>query len=137
MDYANIVQNIYGAFGRGDIPTILAQLHEDVDWEAWPDNSAQKAGVPWMQARKGPAGALEFFKVVGTMKFHAFDVVSLMAGGNSVAAEVRLDVELTSGARFQEEEVHVWTFDDAGKLIRFRHYPQSRTQVSRQYGRGL
>jgi hypothetical protein len=37
---------IYEAFGKGDIPTILGYIADDVRWEAWQDNSAQQAGVP-------------------------------------------------------------------------------------------
>ena len=40
---------IYEAFGKGDIPTILGHLADDVRWEEWADNTAQKAGVPWMR----------------------------------------------------------------------------------------
>lgn len=28
------VQTIYAAFGRGDVPTILGALSEDIEWEA-------------------------------------------------------------------------------------------------------
>lgn len=47
------IQSIYAAFGRGDIPAILAQLADDVAWEQWPDHRAQQAGVPWLQERRG------------------------------------------------------------------------------------
>lgn len=33
MDNKQIVQTIYAAFGRGDIPAILEQLDDNVDWE--------------------------------------------------------------------------------------------------------
>ena len=42
------VQDIYAAFGRGDVPAILAQLAEDVDWEY----GMADAGVPWLQPRR-------------------------------------------------------------------------------------
>lgn len=47
---------IYEAFGRGDIPTILSHMADDIKWEQWADNTAQQAGVPWLQARHGKAG---------------------------------------------------------------------------------
>ena len=50
-------------FGRGDIPAIIEFLSDNVQWEQWADNSAQKAGVPWMQARKGKDGALNFLEL--------------------------------------------------------------------------
>ena len=78
--------------------------------------------MPWLAAKSSPADVVGFFQVLGTMKFHGFDVLSLMAGGNQVASEIRLDVELANGARFQDEEMHLWTFDGQGKVTRFRHY---------------
>lgn len=53
---------IYEAFGRGDIPTILSHMADDIKWEQWADNTAQQAGVPWLQARHGKAGSSNFFK---------------------------------------------------------------------------
>ncbi len=55
------VQNTYAAFGRGAVDVILEALADDVEWEAWADNSAARAGVPWFQPRRGKAGAAEFF----------------------------------------------------------------------------
>ena len=39
------VQHLYAAFGRGDVPTILAGLADDVDWE----HDAFPNPVPWLQ----------------------------------------------------------------------------------------
>jgi hypothetical protein len=76
------VQGIYQAFGRGDIPSILATVADDVAWEAWADNSAQKAGVRWMTPRRGKAGVLEFFQLVAQFQIHEFKVLSIRATGN-------------------------------------------------------
>src|SRR3954451_5457164 len=50
---AATVGAIYEAFGRGDVPAILERLAEDVAWDPWPDNFAQRAGVPHLVARHG------------------------------------------------------------------------------------
>ncbi|MEP6659342.1 MAG: nuclear transport factor 2 family protein [Acidimicrobiales bacterium] len=60
------VTALYEAFGRGDVPAILERLADDCAWEAWSDNSAVKAGVPWLQPRVGKAGVAEFFAVVAS-----------------------------------------------------------------------
>jgi len=87
-DNLAVIGAIYEAFGKGDIPTILGHLADDVRWEEWADNSAQKAGIPWLQARHGKAGALEFFQVMGSrLQVTEFRVLSLMAGGNQVATD--------------------------------------------------
>jgi ketosteroid isomerase-like protein len=117
-----VVQDIYEAFGRGDVPAILAALADDVSWERWDDNSAQKAGVPWMQERNGRDAALGFFQIIGTWRPDRFDVVALMEGGNKVVAEVEAGFTLPSGKSFREQELHLWSFNADGKVASFRHY---------------
>jgi ketosteroid isomerase-like protein len=116
------VQSIYEAFGRGDVPAILATLADDVAWEQWAGNSASKAGVPWMLPRTGPDGALEFFKVIGAWTPHRFEVLALMESGDRVAAEVEAEFTVASGRRFSDQEMHLWTFNGEGKVSSFRHY---------------
>lgn len=125
------VQSIYAAFGRGDIPAILAVLDEHVAWEAWDDNRAAVAGVPWMQPRTGPAGAGAFFGVLGAgLKIHDFQVLSVMVGEAQAAVEVTIDAEVVAtGRRYRDEEIHLWTFNAAGKVVRFRHYLDTAKHV--------
>jgi ketosteroid isomerase-like protein len=40
------VQGIYESFVKGDVPAILDVLADDVEWEAWENNSAVKAEFP-------------------------------------------------------------------------------------------
>jgi ketosteroid isomerase-like protein len=129
-DNAATVASIYGAFGRGDVPAILAALSEDVRWEEWADNRAQTSGVPWLQLRHGKAGALEFFALAGQFKIHEFQVLSLLAGGHQVVAEVVIDATVPTGARYRDEELHLWTFDEAGKVVRLRHYVDTAKQIA-------
>lgn len=117
------LKTIYEAFGKGDIPTVINHLSDDVQWEQWADNSAQKAGVPWLQAHRGKDGAMEFFKIVGGFNIKDFRVLSIMANENQVAAEIVFEAEVpATGVHFRDEEVHLWTFDKQGKVIRMRHY---------------
>lgn len=129
-DPVKTVQAIYEAFGRGDIPAILERLADDIRWEEWPDNHAQAAGVPWLQPLAGKQATLQFFSVVGGFQFHDFQVRSLMAGGNQVAADVLVDATVTSGVRIRDEELHLWTFDDSGKVTRFRHYVDTAKHIA-------
>ncbi len=129
--HVETVQAIYEAFGRGDVPAILEHLHEDVRWEEWADNRAQAAGVAWLLPRHGKSGAVEFFSVVGQFQFHEFQVLSLLAGGNQVVAELVVDATIpASGTRLRDEEMHLWTFDDAGQVVRFRHYIDTAKHIA-------
>ena len=126
------VQSIYEAFGRGDIPAILSQLADDVQWEAWADHSAQKAGVPWLKARTGKAGAAEFFQILGSgaLQVKDFQVLSIMDGGRQIAAEIIIEADVPgSGGHFRDEEMHLWTFNDAGKVTRLRHYADTHKHM--------
>jgi uncharacterized protein len=54
MSNIETIQQIYEAFGRGDIAAILEKLAEDVSWEEWSTgNSAQEQDVPYMRPRSG------------------------------------------------------------------------------------
>ena len=122
---------IYEAFGKGDIPTILGHLADDVRWEEWADNTAQKAGVPWLQARHDKAGALAFFQVMGGLKVLDFRVLSLMVGGNQVAAEVESEFEAPKASRrCRDQEIHLWTLNEDGKVIRLRHYADPAKHIA-------
>ena len=125
------VSKIYEAFGKGDIPTIISFLADDVRWEEWNDNAAQKAGVPWLKPGIGKPAAMDFFKVIGEMKFRHFEVKSLMEGPDQVASEIVIEVELPStGTIVKDEEMHLWSFNDAGKVVRFRHYLDTAKHMS-------
>ena len=123
---------IYEAFGKGDIPTILSHMADDVQWEAWADNTAQQAGVPWLQARQGKEGVLAFFQYLGTqMQVKDFQVLSIMAGGNQVAVEFIIEVALPAlGTQYRDEEIHLWTLNAEGKVTRLRHYTDTAKHMA-------
>ena len=126
------VQGIYQAFGQGDVPTILDALADEVEWEAWESNSAVAAGVPWMTPRHGKADVVHFFETAGQMKIVDLQILSMMEGGNQVAVEFVFEAELPAwgGGRYRDEEIHLWTFNDAGKVVRLRHYTDTAKHIA-------
>ncbi|QIP14495.1 SnoaL-like domain-containing protein [Spirosoma aureum] len=117
------VQAIYEAFGRGDLPALLDYLADDVNLEIWADNSAQKHNVPWMEPHTGKAGATEFFGILAQLNIIDFQVLSIMGGGNQVAAEFVIEAAPSALSKgYRDEEIHLWTFNDEGKVTRLRHY---------------
>lgn len=131
MTNLETVKQIYADFGRGDIPAILDKLSEDIRWEAWADNRAQVAGVPWLQARRGKEGAAEFFRLVAQFQIHEFKVLSIMAGEHQVAAEFVIEATAPgTGKRYRDEEMHLWTFNESGKVIRLRHYTDTAKHIA-------
>ncbi len=126
------VQSIYEAFGKGDIPAILGVLAEDVEWESWDDNSAVKAGVPTMIPRHGRAEVVKFFETAGQMAISDLQILNMMEGGNQVAVEFVLEADLPTfgGGHYRDEEMHLWTFNDEGKVVRLRHYIDTAKHIA-------
>lgn len=130
------VTAIYEAFGKGDIPTILEHMAPDVQWESWADNSAQHAGVPWLQARQGKEGVLAFFQYLGSqMQVTEFQVLSIMDGGHQIAVEFVIAFNLPAlGTHFRDEEIHLWTFNSEGQVSRLRHYTDTAKHIAAAKG---
>ncbi len=107
-------------------------LADDVEWESWADNSSVRAGVPWMAALSGRQNVGRFFDAAGQFEMVAFQVLNFLEGGNQVAVEVVIEAKLPAwgGRRFRDEEIHLWTFDDAGKVSRLRHYTDTAKQIA-------
>ncbi|MGY1639904.1 nuclear transport factor 2 family protein [Geodermatophilus sp. SYSU D00703] len=127
---AATVAGIYAAFGRGDVPAILAALADDVRWEEWADNTAQRAGVEHMTPRRGPAEVVAFFEIVGGWTLRRFEVLDIIGDGRQVVAEVSGSFDLPNGARLDDEELHLWTFDGTGRVTRFRHYADTAKHIA-------
>ena len=132
---AETVADIYAAFARGDMPAILARLARDVAWESWPDNFAQRGGVPYLAPRRGHDEVTGFFTELATMTVLDFAVLDLIGTGRQVAAEIRASFALPNGGRFADEELHLWTFGDTGLVIRFRHYVDTAKHLAANAGR--
>jgi uncharacterized protein len=135
VDNAATVAAIYEAFGRGDVPAILDRLAEDVAWEEWPANEAQRAGVRHLLPRRGVTAAAEFFTVIGGWTVRDFAVLDIIGDGRQVAAEIRAAFDLPDGGRLADEELHLWTFDAAGRVARFRHYCDTAKHIAASAGR--
>jgi uncharacterized protein len=128
MSNVETVQSIYEAFGRGDLPYIIALLDEDVAW----DQDTPSWGVPWYEPRNGAAEVPAFFAALGEHAvLHKLEPRNILTGGNQVA--VLLDYELeakATGRSVAGVEIHLWTLDDAGKITRFAHVLDRHAQVA-------
>jgi uncharacterized protein len=113
------VQQIYGAFGRGDVPAILAELADDVEWEY----STFPSPVPWLQPRKGRADVAQFFQALQAIDLTQFEPRHFFSAGNMVVdvIDVAFTVKATGKKVLEPETIHLWHFNEAGKVARFRH----------------
>ena len=119
MNHIETVRQIYAAFQRGDIGTILNHLADSVEWEY----STESADVPWLKRRHGRNEVPGFFASMAGFELHRFEPKVFLENENIVV--VLIDVDLTvksTGKRIAEEdEVHIWHFDPQGQVIKYGH----------------
>lgn len=134
MSHLETTQQIYEAFGRGDVPAILERLAPDIAWEDFADSTAQAAGVPSLARRNGPEEVAGFFALIGNgeLVVSDFQVLGLIGGnGNKVVAECVIEATVpATGKTYRDEELHLWTFDDAGRVAGLRHYVDTAKHIA-------
>jgi len=122
-DNTRVVQDAYAAFGRGDIPTLLGYMTDDVQWQQVIGTAKH---VPFSGARTGKAAVAEFFKQVSEAEdFEQFEPREFVAQGDMVVAigHYRAKVKAT-GRTFDSPFVMVFTFH-GGKVAAFREFTDS------------
>jgi uncharacterized protein len=131
MSHVEKLQSLYAAFGRGDVPAILAELAEDVEWDA----NREDHGLAWLKPRRGPGEVAGFFAALADWSFDRFEPHTFLTGGDRVA--VLVDIELThrgTGKKMVDQAIHLFAFDAAGKVASFRHFVDTlaMAEASRQ-----
>jgi ketosteroid isomerase-like protein len=113
------VQALYGAFGRGDIESILDQLADDVQW----DQDAPAHGIRIYEPGVGKEHVKRFFEAVAEdIEFQRFEPTNFLTGGDQVAVTINIEATVKpTGKSFDALEIHLWTFDENGKISRLAH----------------
>lgn len=116
--HVETVQQIYGCFGKADVPGILARLDPAIAWEHdWGDET-----LKWYAPRRGRDAVAGFFDALADFDFVRFEPRAFLADGNMVA--VPIDIELVvklTGRHIRDLELHLWTFGANGLVTHFRH----------------
>jgi ketosteroid isomerase-like protein len=114
-DLINKIKDIYAAFGRGDIATILSSLTADVSWEF-----EAPAELSWSGVRHTPQEVAGFFS--GIAAEHAdpkLEMTEFFSTNDAVAAFGRYQATVkASGIRVDTPVAHYFKFRD-GKISRY------------------
>ncbi len=126
MSNVETVQEMYAAFGRGDVAAILAHLAEDVEWEY----GGGTTDLPWFEKRRGRAAVAGFFEALGAIDIHRFEPKTFLAAGDVVVVLLDIDCTVRANGRpiAEEDEVHIWRFGPDGRVTRFRHRADTHLQ---------
>jgi ketosteroid isomerase-like protein len=112
---AQLVQEAYDAFGRGDIPTVLGVLAEDVDWNV-------SEAVPHGGRFEGRDAVGRFFAgLVDRWEDFGIEIDDLVDGGDDVVGVGRAHGNLKGTGEAGYGFAHVFTVRD-GSVVRFREY---------------
>lgn len=122
-----VVQELYAAFGRADMPAILDLLDEEVDWHF----VGRPQDVPFAGARQGHAQMIDFFGTIAetcdVLEFGPHEVIPL---GEHVLALGREQVRVkASGHTFETDWAHFFTVR-AGKIVRLREFYDTATMAA-------
>ena len=110
-----LIQNVYAAFGRGDVPAILEVCAEDVEFGV-----ISESVLPWHGIGRGRAHVVKFFQALGeTTDFTRFEPHSFIADDNGVACLVDWDATLKkNGHKVTARVVHHFTISK-GRITRW------------------
>ena len=119
-DHVATVRSLYEAFGRGDVPTILGAVADDVEWEA----GAVDHGLPLLAPGRGREHVAAFFRQLADVEFKRFEPRVVFGSGDHVMAVIAVEflVPKTGHSVREDAEGHLWTFGPDGTVVAFRHY---------------
>ncbi|HEX3722633.1 MAG TPA: nuclear transport factor 2 family protein [Nitrolancea sp.] len=124
------VQRVFGAFGRGDIPTILDAVSEDTVWGF----NVRDSQIPWHTSVCGKANLPQFFgALMGNVDFQVFEPRDFIASGDSVVAHVHMEYRVKkTGKPVNEDALFWWRFSSDGKIASLTHF-EDTAQVRDAY----
>lgn len=117
------IQQIYGFFGTGNIPSILNTLTDDVVWidPGFPH-------IPYAGKRSGKSEVAQFFPEMGkTITFTHFNPQEFFADGDAVFVKGFFAGKNNSTSKtFETEWLMIWRLKD-GKVYFYQAYIDTRS----------
>lgn len=120
MSNLDLVRNLYEAFGRGDIPTVLGAMASDIQWREAESNPYQPSGAAWI----GPDAVVEnlFARLGAEWDGFAVHPRTYHASSDGVVVEGRYSGTFKANAQKVDAQFcHVWTLS-GDKITRFQQY---------------
>ncbi|HEX3101166.1 MAG TPA: nuclear transport factor 2 family protein [Pyrinomonadaceae bacterium] len=113
------VEELYAAFGRGDIDSIVAKCTKDVEWITHLDPI-----VPWSGDHSGKDFVPAFFGAIfGSVEVTAFEPEDWIVDGNTVVNTGRFACHVRStGKNADTRWVFIWKFTDDGMISRYEQF---------------
>jgi uncharacterized protein len=111
------IQDVYEAFGRGDVQAVLDAVTDDVDWAA----EASSTAAPWYGVRHGRDGVASFFEAFGsTMEVREFRPYAYAANGSEVHTVVHCRATSRKTGKDVDHDLHHFFRFRDGKIAFYR-----------------
>ncbi|HMA35899.1 MAG TPA: nuclear transport factor 2 family protein [Chloroflexia bacterium] len=111
-----VIRRLYEAFGRGDVPAVLAEIAPDATWV----NPYGKGHFPgqWGQPCRGHAEIGAFLKAINeAVEVRGFEPYEMIAQGDKVVVLINWKgVVRQTGQPYETLLVHIWTLR-AGQVV--------------------
>ena len=119
VESVKVVEGMYEAFGKGDIPTVLAALDPQVEWwEA--ENFIYADGNPYV----GPDAVLNgvFMRIGSEWEGFAVSPSGVLDAGETIIGHGHYSgTYRKTGKQARAQFAHFFTFRD-GKIVKFQQY---------------
>jgi hypothetical protein len=120
---ADIVKALYDAFGRGDVPTVLAGFDPRIQWNE-AENFLYAAGNPYVGPQAVATGV--FQRIVADVENFSLRSPRFTDAGDTVLVEGRFQGKMkATGKPVDAQFAHVWQLRD-GKVVRFQQYTDTK-----------
>lgn len=120
MSNVQTIRELYEAFGRGDIPTVLEAMDANIEWREAEGNPFEPTGAPWI----GPDAILNNLFVRLGSEYDGFTVhpKEFHDAGDTVIVEGRYTgTYKATGKSMDGQFCHIFRVKD-GKLTAFQQY---------------
>jgi uncharacterized protein len=118
-----VLEAMYDAFGRGDVPAVLAGMTDDVEWH-------EAENMPYGPSPvHGPQAVAEnvFAPLIGDIPDFTVTPEEFIGSGDTIAVVTRYGgTGKATGKELDMPVIHVFDFRD-GKVARFRQFADGRT----------
>ncbi len=122
MSHAPRIRDLYDAFAKGDVPTVLGAMAEDIEWREAEGNPYSLAdGAAFV----GPQAVLDNVFMRLATEFDGFTVSprEFHDAGDTVLVEVRYSgVANATGQPIDVQARHVWRLGGDGRIASFQQY---------------
>ena len=118
-----VVRGLYEAFGRGDVPAVLGQMDQGIEWNE-AENFIYADRNPYM----GPQAVLEGVFIRLGSEWEGFTVTPeewLDAGDRIVVLGTYSGTHKATGRQVRAQFAHIWSVRE-GSVVRFQQYTDTK-----------